>query len=111
SVATMRRTAVRAGRMEGSNPRRRPGVNATTHRRLCAALRVLLVAAGFLACAKQAPRARRVTRAPARSAAQPLETGDRGWGWLKDRLVADGVPRASVERAFADPRIPAFDGL
>src|SRR5262245_16289979 len=113
SVATMRRMAVSAARMEGSNPRRRSGVKATTRRRLYAVLGVLLAAVGFLACATQGPRARRGTRAPApaRSYAQPLETGDRGWGWLKDRLVADGVPRATVDRAFADPRIPAFDGL
>src|SRR5262245_1126481 len=98
--------------MEASNPTRGSGVKATTGRRLLAAIGVMVLAGGFLACAKQAPRARRATRAPAaRSTAQPLETGDRGWGWLKDRLVADGVPRTQVERAFADPRIPPFDGL
>ncbi len=37
--------------------------------------------------------------------------GDRGWGWIKDKLVADGVPRQQVERAFSDSRMPAFDGL
>jgi peptidoglycan lytic transglycosylase B len=103
--------AVSAGRMEASNPSRRPGVKARRGRRLFAAIGVMLVAAGLFACAKQQPRARRASRAPARSAAQPLVPGDRGWGWLKDRLVSDGVPRAQVERAFADPRIPAFDGL
>jgi len=35
----------------------------------------------------------------------------RGWGYLVERLVADGVPRATVERAFDDPRVPRFDGL
>ena len=29
-----------------------------------------------------------------------------GWGYLVDRLVADGVPRARAAAAFADPRIP-----
>jgi membrane-bound lytic murein transglycosylase B len=35
----------------------------------------------------------------------------KGWAWLVERLVRDGVAQAVVERAFADPRIPAFDGL
>jgi membrane-bound lytic murein transglycosylase B len=35
----------------------------------------------------------------------------KGWGWLVDKLAADGVPRERAERAFADPRMPAFDGL
>ncbi len=34
-----------------------------------------------------------------------------GWGYLVDRLVADGVPRARAAAAFADPRVPPFDGL
>jgi membrane-bound lytic murein transglycosylase B len=35
----------------------------------------------------------------------------RGWGYLVDKLAADGVPRAQAERVFTDPRVPAFDGL
>jgi peptidoglycan lytic transglycosylase B len=35
----------------------------------------------------------------------------KGWGYLVDKLAADGVPRAEVVAAFADPRIPPFDGL
>jgi len=35
----------------------------------------------------------------------------KGWTWLVERLVADGLPRARVEAAFADARMPAFDGL
>lgn len=35
----------------------------------------------------------------------------RGWGWMVDRLAADGIPRERAARAFADPRMPAFDGL
>ncbi|HWP64956.1 MAG TPA: lytic murein transglycosylase [Candidatus Limnocylindria bacterium] len=35
----------------------------------------------------------------------------RGWGYLVRKLVEDGVPRASAERAFADSRMPAFDRL
>jgi membrane-bound lytic murein transglycosylase B len=36
---------------------------------------------------------------------------DRGWGYLVNRLVADGVGRARVERVFRDRRLPPFDGL
>ena len=35
----------------------------------------------------------------------------KGWSWLVERLAADGVDLGRAERAFADPRIPAFDGL
>lgn len=35
----------------------------------------------------------------------------RGWEYLVDKLVADGVARARAERAFTDPRVPPFDGL
>lgn len=34
-----------------------------------------------------------------------------GWGYLVDRLSADGVPRAKAAALFADARVPAFDGL
>jgi membrane-bound lytic murein transglycosylase B len=34
-----------------------------------------------------------------------------GWGYLVDKLAADGVPRATAERVFTDPRVPPFDGL
>lgn len=36
---------------------------------------------------------------------------DRGWGYLVNRLVADGAGRARVERVFRDRRLPPFDGL
>jgi len=35
----------------------------------------------------------------------------RGWGWLVEKLVADGLDRGRVERAFDDPRMEPFDGL
>jgi membrane-bound lytic murein transglycosylase B len=35
----------------------------------------------------------------------------RGWGWLVEKLVADGLDRGRVEAAFDDPRMDAFDGL
>jgi peptidoglycan lytic transglycosylase B len=103
--------------MEASHPSLRAGVKINVKQRLLGTMGLTLVASAFLACAKQPPRARRpATRAPTPSARPapapaPLETGDRGWGWMKSRLVADGVPRHQVERAFSDPRIPPFDGL
>jgi membrane-bound lytic murein transglycosylase B len=36
---------------------------------------------------------------------------DRGWGYLIDKLVADGVARTRVERVFRDPRVEPFTGL
>jgi membrane-bound lytic murein transglycosylase B len=36
---------------------------------------------------------------------------DGGWSYLIEKLVQDGVPRARVERAFHDDRLPSFDGL
>ncbi|GIW44952.1 MAG: transglycosylase [Candidatus Binatia bacterium] len=38
-------------------------------------------------------------------------SASRGWGYLIERLVRDGEPRAEVERIFSDPRMPPFDGL
>lgn len=46
------------------------------------------------------------------SAATASQTvSDRGWGYLTDKLLADGVDRARVVAVFNDPRLPAFDGL
>ena len=67
----------------------------------------LLAAGALVACGPtQAPRARR-------SAGRygPAIPGDRGWTYLKRKLIADGVARSDVDRAFSDPRMPAFDGL
>ncbi|MBP1684686.1 MAG: rane-bound lytic murein transglycosylase B-like protein [Deltaproteobacteria bacterium] len=36
---------------------------------------------------------------------------DRGWGYLIEKLVADGVNRESVVQTFQDPRIDRFTGL
>jgi len=35
----------------------------------------------------------------------------KGWGYLVQRLVNDGLDRTEVTSAFADPRVPAFEGL
>ena len=37
--------------------------------------------------------------------------GSQSWSYLIDKLAADGVPRASAERVFDDPRVPPFDRL
>ena len=37
--------------------------------------------------------------------------GAQSWAYLIDKLAADGVPRASAERVFDDPRVPPFDQL
>jgi len=34
-----------------------------------------------------------------------------GWGYLVDKLIADGVEPARVVAAFEDPRMEPFDGL
>ncbi len=36
---------------------------------------------------------------------------EKGWSHLVEMLAGDGVSRARAARAFADPRMPAFDGL
>jgi membrane-bound lytic murein transglycosylase B len=45
----------------------------------------------------------------------PLRAGadldERGWRYLVDRLIADGVDGDTVLDAFQDPRMPAFTGL
>jgi membrane-bound lytic murein transglycosylase B len=33
----------------------------------------------------------------------------KGWLWMVDKLAADGISRDRAARAFADPRMPAFD--
>src|SRR5437899_9036601 len=34
-----------------------------------------------------------------------------GWGWLVEKLVADGLDRERVTHVFDDPRLGAFTGL
>jgi membrane-bound lytic murein transglycosylase B len=35
----------------------------------------------------------------------------KGWSYLVEKAIERGVPRAVAEAAFADPRMPSFDGL
>lgn len=35
----------------------------------------------------------------------------RGWDWLVERLLADGVDPDTVAKIFSDPRLPPFEGL
>jgi membrane-bound lytic murein transglycosylase B len=46
-----------------------------------------------------------------RTPAGAADDGARSWAYLIDKLAADGVPRASAERVFDDPRVPPFDQL
>ena len=85
------------------------GGKGDARRRWLAAAACAIAASTLVACAKRPPTARRPTRPTAPPAT--YESGDRGWGYLKSKLVADGVPRGDVERAFADTRMPHFDGL
>ena len=43
--------------------------------------------------------------------AASMAKGDGGWGYLIDKLAADGVPRETALRTVQDPRFEAFDGL
>ena len=36
---------------------------------------------------------------------------EKGWIWMVDKLAADGISRDRAARAFADSRMPVFDGL
>jgi membrane-bound lytic murein transglycosylase B len=100
--------------MLGSNPRRDAGVKTSGIPAGPLVLIAMLIAGSLVACAPKRPvRARqppRRTQQPP-GAQVPLAAGDRGWGYVKAKLVADGVPRDRVERAFSDPRMKPFDGL
>jgi membrane-bound lytic murein transglycosylase B len=62
--------------------------------------------------AAPAPEPTPPPEAPAAAPAPtPAPLGDGGWGYLIDKLVADGVPRERVLRTFQDPRFDDFDGL
>lgn len=82
-------------------------------RRYATAVVLAVVASTLFACAgKRAPRARQPARSQAAPAARvPIDTSDRGWGYLKAKLVSDGVARDRVDRVFGDPRMQPFDGL
>lgn len=41
----------------------------------------------------------------------PAFADDRGWSYLIEKLVADGVDRGHVNSVFQDRRVDAFDGL
>jgi membrane-bound lytic murein transglycosylase B len=49
--------------------------------------------------------------AVAQDAAEPLRANYRGWDYIVEKLVADGVDRRRVHRAFTDPRVEPFAGL
>lgn len=69
---------------------------------------LLLAAAG---CA-QAPSPPPSPAAPVDAALVPARiAGSKGWAWLVEKLAADGVEPRRAAESFADPRVPAFDGL
>ena len=39
------------------------------------------------------------------------EARRKGWSFMVEKLASDGVSRARAAQAFADPRMPPFDGL
>jgi membrane-bound lytic murein transglycosylase B len=43
--------------------------------------------------------------------AELAEARRKGWGFMVEKLADDGVARGTAAAAFADPRMPAFDGL
>jgi membrane-bound lytic murein transglycosylase B len=49
--------------------------------------------------------------AHAQQGAEPLAANYRGWDYIVEKLVADGVDRRQVRRVFTDPRVEPFDGL
>jgi membrane-bound lytic murein transglycosylase B len=62
----------------------------------------------------QEPAARRVAVPEDFASAHPADLArvrEKGWTFLVDKLVDDGVSPARAARAFADPRMPTFDGL
>jgi membrane-bound lytic murein transglycosylase B len=100
--------------MAWSNPSPCGDVKDVARRGVVIAIGLALAMSTVLGCAKRPrrPTARsRAASVPPATASAQLLSGDRGWEWLKSKLVADGVPRQQVDRAFADSRMPAFDGL
>jgi membrane-bound lytic murein transglycosylase B len=95
--------------------RRNPGPRDVDDRQAVRRLRavvVMVAACTVVACAARPPRPRqRVAVSPRTPPRAPLVVGDRGWEYLKARLVADGVSRDRVERAYDDPSMEPFDGL
>jgi len=86
--------------------------------RLAALAAAAGIAALASACAAPRPPSTPLAQAPATPLIVVEDPGfetriaaSKGWGWLVEKLVADGVPRGAAAGAFADPRMPAFSGL
>ena len=106
----VRVSAVSMGRSD-SGPR-----SSVDHRRMTPYVRTVSLALALcllFACASRPPKPRSRVASSRRSppSGAQLYYGDRGWEYLKTRLVADGVARDTVARAFDDPRMPAFDAF
>jgi membrane-bound lytic murein transglycosylase B len=50
-------------------------------------------------------------RAHGQRGAEPLAANYRGWDYIVEKLVADGVDPRQVRRVFTDPRVEPFTGL
>lgn len=65
----------------------------------------------------QSADARRVVERSTTPDLMPTDPADlaearrKGWGFMVEKLADDGVARGRAAAAFADPRMPAFDGL
>lgn len=72
------------------------------------------VAAQPTRTASVAPSRRHVARPVDDAPASPADLAvvrEKGWIFMVDKLTEDGISRRTAARAFADPRMPAFDGL
>jgi membrane-bound lytic murein transglycosylase B len=61
--------------------------------------------------AKRPPTKRSPVKKRPAAAVMPHATVDGGWGYLIDKLAADGVDRGRVVAVFRDGRMPEFEGL
>lgn len=90
-----------AVRGEREQMTRRPAARRTARGRSAVAARALAVLLVTLAGGT----------ARAQRDAEPLHANYRGWDYIVEKLVADGVDRRQVHRAFTDPRVEPFTGL
>src|SRR5262249_12333221 len=106
-----RMAAATAIRMAGSNPSPRVRVKIYGLRpRPATALALAVMTSALFACGGRRPPRPRPAGSPAQ-APFPTPARDRGWGYLKAKLIADGISRDRVDQAFGDPRMAPFDGL
>jgi membrane-bound lytic murein transglycosylase B len=80
-------------------------------------LALVLAAAGCATAHADHPAPETAPEAPVSVSFEPVISMEgrvasaKGWAYLVERLVENGVARGAAEAAFADPRMPTFDGL